>query len=67
VTVDGKVLLAELTGSDSVIHFDLNGTTWISQSHGVHPFDVGAIARLYIDVDRSFLFAQDGRLVGGME
>lgn len=66
-TVDGKVLLAELTGSDSVLHFDLNGTTWISQSHGVHPFDVGAMARLYIDVGRSFLFGQDGKLVGGSE
>nr|WP_298685417.1 ABC transporter ATP-binding protein [uncultured Dongia sp.] len=66
-TVDGKVLLAELTGSDSVLHFDLNGATWISQSHGVHPFDVGATARLYIDVARSFLFGQDGKLVGGSE
>ena len=66
-TIDGKVLLAELTGSDSVLHFDLNGATWISQSHGVHPFDVGATARLYIDVGRSFLFGQDGNLVGGSE
>jgi glycerol transport system ATP-binding protein len=65
--VEGRVLLAELTGSDSVIHFDLNGQTWISQSHGIYPFDVGANARLYVDVERSFLFAQDGRLVGGAE
>ena len=57
----------QLTGSDSVLHFDLNGATWISQSHGVHPFDVGATARLYIDVGRSFLFGQDGKLVGGSE
>lgn len=63
----GKVLLAELTGSDSVIHFHLDGATWISQSHGVHPFDVGAEARLHVDVARSFLFGADGRLVGGTE
>jgi glycerol transport system ATP-binding protein len=66
-TLDGRVLLAELTGSDSVIHFHLDGSTWISQSHGVHPFDVGAEARLHVDVARSFLFAADGRLVGGSE
>lgn len=66
-TLDGKVLLAELTGSDSVIHFHLDGATWISQSHGVHPFDVGAEARLHVDVARSFLFGTDGRLMGGSE
>ncbi|MBL8708805.1 MAG: ABC transporter ATP-binding protein [Rhodospirillaceae bacterium] len=66
-TLDGRVLLAELTGSDSVIHFHLDGATWISQSHGVHPFDVGADAKLFVDVDRSFLFDADGRLVGGSE
>lgn len=66
-TLTGKVLLAELTGSDSVIHFHLDGATWISQSHGVHPFDVGAEARLHVDVARSFLFGADGALVGGTE
>lgn len=66
-TLNGRVLLAELTGSDSVIHFHLDGATWISQSHGVHPFDVGAEARLHVDVARSFLFGADGQLVGGSE
>ena len=28
-------------GSESVVHFDLNGRTWVSQSHGIHPFEVG--------------------------
>jgi len=49
-----------------VLHVDLNGATWISQSHGVHPFDVGATARLYVDVGRGFLFDHNNRLVGGL-
>ena len=65
VSVEGRVLVTELSGSESVLHFDRGGRTWISQSHGVHPYAVGATARLYVDVDRSFLFGQDGRLVGG--
>lgn len=65
VTVDGRVLVAELSGSESVLHFDRGGHTWISQSHGVHPYEVGETARLYVDVGRSFLFGQDGQLVGG--
>jgi glycerol transport system ATP-binding protein len=65
VAIEGRVLVTELSGSESVLHVDLNGTTWISQSHGVHPFDVGETARLYVDVARGFLFDRDNNLVGG--
>ena len=58
--VSGSVLF------ESVLHVDLNGATWISQSHGVHPFEVGATARLYVDVARGFLFDSSNRLVGGL-
>jgi glycerol transport system ATP-binding protein len=63
--VEGRVLIAELSGSESVVHFDLNGHTWVSQSPGIHPFEVGSIARLYVDVDKSFFFDGEGRLVAG--
>jgi glycerol transport system ATP-binding protein len=66
IAIEGRVLLTELSGSESVLHVDLNGATWISQSHGVHPFEVGATARLYVDVARSFLFDRSDRLVGGL-
>ncbi len=64
-TVEGRVLVAELSGSESVIHFDMNGQTWVSQSHGIHPFEVGSTAKLRVDVDRSFFFGDDGRLIAG--
>ena len=64
-SVEGRVLVAELSGSESVIHFDMNGDPWVSQSHGIHPFQVGEAARLYLDVDHSFFFDLEGRLVGG--
>ncbi|GAB2178386.1 ABC transporter ATP-binding protein [Dongia sp. agr-C8] len=66
VAIEGRVLVTELSGSESVLHVDLNGATWISQSHGVHPFDVGATARLYVDVARGFLFDRDNNLVAGL-
>jgi glycerol transport system ATP-binding protein len=62
-TIEGKVLVAELSGSESVIHFDLNGRTWVSQSHGIHPFKVGSNAKLYVDVDQMFFFGADGALI----
>ena len=63
--IKGRVLVTELSGSESVIHFDMNGQTWVSQSHGIHPFDIGSIATLHVDVDRAFFFDQSGKFVGG--
>jgi glycerol transport system ATP-binding protein len=63
--IEGRVLVAELSGSESVVHFDLNGRTWVSQSHGIHPFEVGSLATLYVDVAKSYFFDHDGHLVAG--
>jgi glycerol transport system ATP-binding protein len=67
IAIEGRVLVTELSGSESILHVDLNGATWISQSHGVHPFDVGSTARLYVDVARGFLFDRNNNLVAGMD
>jgi len=63
VPVEGRVLVTELSGSESVIHFRIGEATWVSESHGIHPFKVGSSARLFVDVSRAMLFAADGRLV----
>jgi glycerol transport system ATP-binding protein len=65
--IQGRVLVTELSGSESVIHFDMNGQTWISQSHGIHRFDVGSVATLHVDIDRAFFFDQGGKFAGGGE
>jgi glycerol transport system ATP-binding protein len=64
-SIEGTVLIAELSGSDSAIHVDVGGRTWVSQSHGVHPFQVGSQARLYLDMDHAFFFDAEQRLVQG--
>ena len=63
VQVDCRVLIAEISGSESVIHFDLDGSTWVSLSHGVHGFEVGATARFELDVARCLYFWPDGSRV----
>lgn len=63
VRIEGKVLITELSGSESVIHFDLHGLTWVSQSHGVHAFQVGEMARFYADIRQCLYFGADGALV----
>jgi glycerol transport system ATP-binding protein len=63
VQVDCRVLISEISGSESVIHFDLDGLTWVSLSHGVHSFKVGATARFELDVARCLYFGPDGSRV----
>jgi glycerol transport system ATP-binding protein len=64
VPVDCKVLISEISGSESVVHFDLEGLTWVSLSHGVHAFRVGESARFALEVERCLYFAPDGARVG---
>lgn len=63
VKIEGDVLITELSGSESVIHFDIGGQTWISQSHGIHGFEVGERAAFYADLRKSMIFAPDGSLL----
>lgn len=65
VAVEGTIHIAELSGSESMIHFDAYGDSWVSLSHGVHPFDAGARATLYADVSRCLYFDEAERLVAG--
>ena len=59
----GRVLVTEISGSESVVHVDVGGQTWVSQAHGVHPYKVGEQTHLYADVSHALFFAADGRLV----
>ncbi|MEP6149910.1 MAG: ABC transporter ATP-binding protein, partial [Nisaea sp.] len=63
VPVSGHVMVTELSGSESIIHFAKGGKTWVSQSHGIHAFEVGAEAQLHADFAQAMYFAPDGTLV----
>jgi glycerol transport system ATP-binding protein len=61
--IEGRVQIAEISGSESVIHFEHGELSWVSQSHGVHAIQVGETARFYIDVERCMYFDDDGGLI----
>ncbi len=63
VRIEGRVLVTELSGSESVVHFDLGGQTWISQSHGIHAFEVGASASFHVDTGQCMYFGDDNELL----
>jgi len=63
VAVTGPVSIAEISGSESVVHFGVDGTTWVSQSRGICRFAVGEVASFRLEVGRGLYFAPDGRCV----
>lgn len=65
IEVEGNVLVTELSGSESVVHFKVGDRTWVSQSHGIHPFEVGQDAKLYADISQAFYFDTSGQLIAG--
>ncbi len=63
VKVHAKVLVAEISGSDSVVRVNVDENTWVSESHGVHPYNVGDAVELFINVERCLYFGSDGQLL----
>jgi len=63
VAVAGKVSIAEISGSESVVHFALDGGTWVSQASGIRRHAVGEMAGFRLEVARGLYFDGQGRCV----
>jgi glycerol transport system ATP-binding protein len=61
--LSARVIVTEISGSESVIHADVGGQTWISQSHGIHAIPIGSMTELYVDIDQSLFFDGNNQLV----
>ena len=61
--IEGKVLVTELSGSESTIHFNLDAMPWVSQASGIHAFDRGTINSFYIQTDKCLYFDNNEQLV----
>ncbi len=63
VVINGLVRVAEISGSESMVRVDIGNDTWVSESHGVHTFEIGELAELSMQIDRCLYFSTDGNLV----
>jgi len=63
VEIKGKVLISELSGSESLIHFTSSDSNWVSLSNGTHQMNVGQEAKLYMNVDEFMYFDQNNNLI----
>jgi glycerol transport system ATP-binding protein len=64
IAIDSAVDLAEISGSETYLHLRHHDLAFIAQVRGVHTFELGAPARVWLDRTRLFAFDADGRLVG---
>lgn len=62
--IEGKILVTELSGSESTIHFNLGDLSWVSQASGIHSLDRNTTAAFYIQTDKCLYFDSNERLVG---
>ncbi len=63
VVINGQVQVAELGGSHSVIRVTVEQNDWVSESHGIHPFQSGDRATLYLHPDQALYFDENDRLI----
>jgi glycerol transport system ATP-binding protein len=63
VSIKGRVSVNEITGSESFIHFDFGGHSWVALVHGVHPAEPGESIQLYLRPDSFYVFRPGGDLV----
>lgn len=63
VTVPGTVQLAEISGSESIIHLQVQGNDWISESSGIHQFSIGEQVDVHMNLNGCLYFDSDGNAV----
>ncbi|MDH4059256.1 MAG: ABC transporter ATP-binding protein [Aquincola sp.] len=61
VPVRGRVLISEISGSESVVHFALADGAWVSLVNGIHSHPVGQDAAFALDVAQCLYFDAAGR------
>ncbi|MGE0312722.1 MAG: ABC transporter ATP-binding protein [Lautropia sp.] len=62
VRIAGRVRVAEISGSESVVHVDCGALAWVSQTQGVVRYDVGDAIGVAFDPAQALLFDAAGRL-----
>lgn len=63
LTFNAKLHVTEITGSETFIHLDHHGDSWVGLIHGVRDLKIGAPLDVYLDPRHVYIFAEDGTAV----
>ncbi|SIO37292.1 carbohydrate ABC transporter ATP-binding protein, CUT1 family [Rhodovulum sp. ES.010] len=58
-----RLVVTELTGSETFVHLDHHGERWVGLIHGVHDLSAGEDLQVHLDPAHVYVFGEDGRLV----
>jgi len=60
---EARLVVTEMTGSETFVHLDHQGARWVGLIHGVHDLALGAELEVWLDPAHVYVFGEDGRLV----
>ena len=60
---DARVIVTELTGSETFVHLNHHDDTWVGLVHGVHDLKPGTAQSVYLDPAHVYIFTEAGDLV----
>jgi len=65
VAVQAKVLVTEITGSESFVHLAFADARWVMLAHGILKFEPDQMVEVFIDPRHIMVFDGHGNAVGG--
>ncbi|RLJ60128.1 carbohydrate ABC transporter ATP-binding protein (CUT1 family) [Litoreibacter meonggei] len=60
---DTRLVVTELTGSETFVHLDHHGDKWVGLIHGVHSIELGSALPVHINPAHIYIFSETGELV----
>ncbi|KMK68844.1 ABC transporter ATP-binding protein [Puniceibacterium sp. IMCC21224] len=63
LTFNTRLVVTELTGSETFVHLQHHGERWVGLIHGVHKLNLGAELPVYLDPRHIYIFGENGSLV----
>ncbi|MEM7666301.1 MAG: ABC transporter ATP-binding protein [Pseudomonadota bacterium] len=64
IAFEARLVVTELTGSDTYIHLEAVSERWIGLVPGLQAFQIGQDLKVSLNPDKIFYFDQDGKLAG---
>lgn len=63
IEVKAKVVVTEITGSESYVHVDVAGVRWVLLTSGIHHFEVHETIEIFMDPSKFYVFDRNDSLV----
>lgn len=63
IGVKAKVVVTEITGSESYVHVDVAGVRWVLLAPGIHHFDVQETIEIFMDPAKFYVFDRNDSMV----